>query len=83
MKVLIQTSRLSKIVLPVLLAVALLAILIPRTEMYQEWLFEGKAKNREGIVHFAQVNASPFHPVSVPLAAPPSQISARWGMAKR
>jgi hypothetical protein len=70
MKVLSQPSRLIKIVLPILLVVALLAILIPRTEMYHEWLFEGKAKNREGIIHSAQVSASPFHPVSVPLAAP-------------
>src|SRR5512141_3092827 len=70
MKVLIQPSRLIKIFLSTLLVVTSLAIMIPRTEMYHEWLFEGKAKNREGIIRSAQVNASPFHPVSVPLAAP-------------
>ncbi len=65
MKVLIQSSRSMKIFLIALLLLTLLAVVIPRTEMYREWFFEGKAKIREGGIQPANVNASPDQPASV------------------
>src|SRR6187397_3119317 len=65
MKVLIQPSRSMKIFLITLLLLTLLAVVIPRTEMYREWFFEGKAKIREGGIQPANVNASPDQPASV------------------
>jgi hypothetical protein len=69
MKVL-SVSRPVQVLLFVILALGLAVLVVPRTEFYHEWLFEGKAKNREGVIHAAQINASPLNPVSVPLAAP-------------
>ncbi len=70
MKILIQPSRSMKIFLIVLLLLPLLALVIPRTEMYREWFFEGKAKIREGAIQPASVNASPIQPVTIAAAAP-------------
>jgi hypothetical protein len=71
MKVLIHPSRAVKVFLIVLLALALTALILPYTEWYWEWHMEGKAKIREeGGVSAAVVNASPFQPAAVPLAAP-------------
>jgi hypothetical protein len=69
MKISIHPSRSMKF-LAIALLVALLGILLPRTEFYREWKFEGKAKVREGAINPANVNASADQPASVPLAAP-------------
>src|SRR4030095_1864605 len=69
MKALIHPSRSVKVILFVLLALALAAIVLPRTELYWEWKLEGKSKSRNSIVHATVVNASPIRPVSVPAAA--------------
>src|SRR5215208_5923179 len=68
MNVSIQPSRSMKIFLIALLLLALLAVVIPRTEMYREWRFEGKAKIREGAIQPASVNASPIQPVTIAAA---------------
>lgn len=69
MKALVYTSRSVKVILFVLLVVALTAIVLPRTEFYHEWFFEGKAKIREGKILDANINASPHQPATIPLAA--------------
>jgi hypothetical protein len=48
MKVLNQLSLPMKVFLFALLALALAVVIVPRTEPYREWFFEGKAKIREG-----------------------------------
>ena len=70
MNVLIQPSRSLKVILVALSILALLIFVIPRTEFYREWRFEGKAKIREGAINPANVNASPVQPASVALASP-------------
>jgi hypothetical protein len=67
MKVL-SASRSVKVLLFVLLALGLAAVVLPYTELNREWRFEGKAKNREGAVQAANINASPNQPA---LVAPP------------
>lgn len=70
MKALVHPFRSVKVLLLVLLALALAAIVLPRTEFYREWRFEGKAKIRKGSILAANVNASPNQPATIPLAAP-------------
>lgn len=70
MNALIQSSRSIRIFLIAVLLLVLLAVIIPRTEIYREWRFEGKAKIREGAIQPASVNASPIQPVTI-AAAPP------------
>jgi len=70
MKILNQSSRLMKILLFALLALALVVYIIPKTEPYREWFFEGKAKIREGKVDPANVSMSPIQPASVQPAGP-------------
>jgi hypothetical protein len=70
MKAISLSSRSMKVFLFALLALALLVIVIPRTEPYREWRFEGKARLRESKVSPSAVSMSPIHPASVPLAPP-------------
>src|SRR5260221_14478852 len=55
-----------------LLAILIVAgiVIATYTEPYQEWVFEGKAKVREGGIQPAVVSASSFQPANV-AAAPP------------
>jgi hypothetical protein len=53
-----------------LLVLGLAALILPYTEFYREWHFEGKAKIREGATRTENINASPIQPASVPAAAP-------------
>jgi len=69
MKALVHPSRSIQITLLVLLVLALAVIVIPRTEFYHEWFFEGKAKIRAENVRAEVVNASPVNKVTL---APPS-----------
>jgi hypothetical protein len=69
MKVLAQ-SRSLKISLFVLSALVIAWFALPYTEFYREWVFEGKAKVREGPINPAVVNSSPIQPATVGLAAP-------------
>ena len=69
MKVL-SANRSVSILLLVLLALGLAAVILPRTEFYREWRFEGKAKIREGKILPANINASPNQPASVAPAGP-------------
>lgn len=64
----LNPSRLFVIVLVVLVVVGLVILILPRTEFYHEWLFEGKAKIREGKVLAVNINASTDQPAAV---APP------------
>jgi len=68
-----NTIRSMKVFLyAMLLAILIVAgiVIAPYTEPYQEWVFEGKAKVREGGVQPAVVSASSFQPASVAAAAP-------------
>ena len=65
----LSVSRTVQVLLFVVLALGLAALIVPRTEFYREWKFEGKAKIREGGVRAEVVNASPGNLV---LLAPPS-----------
>lgn len=47
MKVL-SMSRPLQVLLFVIVVLGLVAVIVPRTEFYHEWLFEGKAKIRQG-----------------------------------
>ena len=58
MKVL-SVSRPVQVLLFVILAFGLVALVLPRTEFYREWRFEGKAKIREGGVRAEVLNMSP------------------------
>ena len=69
MKVL-SAKRSVSILLLVSLALVLAALILPRTEFYREWRFEGKAKIREGKIQPANINASPDQPASVAPAGP-------------
>jgi hypothetical protein len=64
-----NVSRSTRILLFILLALGLAALVVPYTEFYREWKFEGKAKIREGGVRAEVVNSSPFNQVTL---APPS-----------
>jgi hypothetical protein len=64
----LNPSRLLLVFLFVLMSVGLVIVILPRTEFYHEWIFEGKAKVREGSVLAANINASPDQPAAV---APP------------
>lgn len=64
----LHVSRLWIVVLFVLVAAGLVILILPRTEFYLEWRFEGKAKVREGDLLSANINASPNQPAAV---APP------------
>lgn len=61
-------SRPLKVLLFALVAAGLAIVIVPRTEFYREWRFEGKAKIREGDLLAANINASPDQPAAV---APP------------
>ena len=67
MKVL-SLSRPMQVLLFAVLALGLAALIVPRTEFYYEWKFEGKAKIREGGVRAEVIHASPENLVK--LAAP-------------
>jgi len=69
MKTLNQSSRSMK-VLFALLALALALYIIPRTEPYREWFFEGKAKIREGAINPAVFGMPNNLTASVPAAGP-------------
>jgi hypothetical protein len=58
-------SRSVQIILFSVLAIALAAIIVPRTEFYREWRFEGKAKIREAGVRGEVINMSPVNPIKV------------------
>jgi len=62
-------SRPIKWLLFVLLALGVAALVLPYTEFYREWRFEGKAKIREGGVQPEIANLSPGNKISL---APPS-----------
>jgi len=70
MKVLSKSSRPIQVFLFAVLALALALLVIPRTEFYHEWFFEGKAKIREGKINPANVAASPIQPATVLPAGP-------------
>jgi hypothetical protein len=69
MKVL-SVSRTGQVLLFVILVLALAAWIVPRTEFYHEWKFEGKAKIREGGVRAQAVNSSPINEIVIAPAAP-------------
>ena len=69
MKVL-GASRSVSVLLFILLALGLVAVILPRSEFYWEWKMEGKSKSRNKVVHPSVVNALPMKPVSVAPAAP-------------
>jgi len=70
MKVLSRMSRSMQVSLLVLVALVLAVIIVPRTEPYHEWFFEGKAKVREGKASQTAINMSANQPATVPLAGP-------------
>jgi hypothetical protein len=63
-------SRPVQVLLFVILALGLVAVILPRTEFYREWRFEGKARIREGGVRAEVINMSPENQIAVALAAP-------------
>ena len=69
MKVLTM-SRPVQVLLFVILALGLAAVILPRTEFYREWRFEGKAKIREGGVKAEVINMSPENKIAVAPSAP-------------
>jgi hypothetical protein len=69
MKVL-NLSRPVQVLLFIILAFGLAALLLPRTEFYHEWRFEGKAKIREGDVKAEVINTSPENQIAVAPPAP-------------
>jgi len=69
MKVL-SISRPVQVLLFVILALGLAAVILPRTEFYREWRFEGKAKIREGGVRAEVVSMSPENQIAVAPPAP-------------
>ena len=70
MRILTQNSRSKFVILFIFLALILAVVVIPRTEPYHEWLFEGKAKIREGRINDATIAMSAIQPATVPLAGP-------------
>lgn len=71
MNTLLHPTRSMKAFLYVMLAIVILIgiLVVPTTEPYREWMFEGKAKMREGGVQMGVVNASSARPVNIPAAA--------------
>src|SRR5262245_6515170 len=69
MKAFSQMSRSMKVLLA-LLALALAVYIIPRTEPYREWFFEGKAKVREGKINPAVFGMPTNLTALVPAAGP-------------
>jgi hypothetical protein len=69
MKVL-SVSRPVQVLLFIILALGLGALLLPRTEFYREWRFEGKAKIREGGVKTDVISISPENKIAVAPHAP-------------
>ncbi len=69
MKVL-SMSRPVQVLLFVILALGLVAVILPRTEFYREWRFEGKAKIREGGVKAEVIEMSPENKIAVAPPAP-------------
>jgi hypothetical protein len=55
----LSASRSVRVLLLVLLVLGLVAVILPRTEFYLEWRFEGKSKSREGGVQKEVINSSP------------------------
>ncbi|MFT3894610.1 MAG: sialidase family protein [Anaerolineales bacterium] len=70
MSMLRQRPRSMLVFLFILLALVLAVVIVPRTEPYREWFFEGKAKIREGKINQAVTNMSAVQPASVLLAGP-------------
>ena len=68
MKVL-SMSRTVQVLLFVVLVLGLAAFIVPRTEFYREWKFEGKSKSRNTVVHAEVVNAPAAQLVAL---APPA-----------
>jgi hypothetical protein len=52
------------------MAIAITALVLPRTELYREWVFEGKARVREGGIDPSTVTLAPIHMVTVKPAGP-------------
>ena len=84
MKVL-SASRPVRVLLFVLLALGLVAIVLPYTEFYREWRFEGKAKIREGGIQAEVVNCLArqtvsrlHHPLRVDLLRKYGSVSRTW-----
>jgi len=69
MKALIQSRR-TRVLLLLLIAVGIAALVLPYTEFYREWRFEGKAKIREGGVRAEVINFSPVNKVTLAPPAP-------------
>jgi len=70
MKALSLSSRSMKVFVFALLAIVLMVVVIPRTEPYHEWRFEGKAKLRDNKASPSAISMSPIRPATVPLAGP-------------
>jgi BNR repeat-like domain len=70
MKAFTHPTRSLKVILLVVLALAVATIVLPRTEFYREWKFEGKSKSREGGVLAEVINSSPENRVSLAPPAP-------------
>jgi hypothetical protein len=69
MKVL-SMSRPVQVLLFVILALGLVALVLPRTEFYREWRFEGKAKIRAAGVNADVIRMSPENKITLAPAAP-------------
>jgi hypothetical protein len=65
----LSVSRPVQVLLFVILTFGLVALVLPRTEFYREWRFEGKAKIREGGVRAEVLNMSPENKI---VLAPPA-----------
>jgi hypothetical protein len=70
MRVLTEVPRSTKVLLLAVLAIAMTALILPRTELYREWVFEGKARVREGGIDPSTVAIAPIHTVTVKPASP-------------
>ncbi|MGE5373954.1 MAG: sialidase family protein [Bacteroidota bacterium] len=66
----LSMSRPVQVLLFVILVFGLAVLILPQTEFYREWRFEGKAKIREGGVQANIVNISPENKIRVAPVAP-------------
>jgi len=66
----LSVSRPVQVLLFVILTFGLVALVLPRTEFYREWRFEGKAKIREGGVRAEVLNMSPENKIALAPPAP-------------
>ncbi len=66
----LSVSRPVQVLLFVILAFGLVALVLPRTEFYREWRFEGKAKIREGGVRAEVLSMSPENKIALAPPAP-------------